>query len=181
MSRRTVRQMLDLEKMPPLSDAQKAELEVLRALPDDEIDTSDIPPLTEAFFATAVRRPLAWRRMSPEGAEQPIPPAQSPIPMTDDEVDAAALKDPDAQPMTDEAMAHMRPVPRSKTLRRVLGLTQEEFAARYQIPIATLRDWEQGTTEPDQPARAYLRAIAGDPEAVERALQALKQLASSAG
>jgi hypothetical protein len=34
-----------------------------------------------------------------------------------------------------------------------------------------LRDWEQGPTEPDQPARAYLTVIARDPEGVLRALQ----------
>jgi hypothetical protein len=34
-----------------------------------------------------------------------------------------------------------------------------------------LRDWEQGRTEPDQPARAYLTVIARDPEGVLRALQ----------
>ncbi len=62
-------------------------------------------------------------------------------------------------------------VPRTKTLRRALGLTQEEFSARYHIPLGTLRGWEQGRTEPDQPARAYLMAIAGDPEGVLRALQ----------
>ena len=62
-------------------------------------------------------------------------------------------------------------MPRAKTLRRALGLTQEEFAARFQIPLGTLRDWEQGRAEPDQTARAYLRAIAGDPTAVHRALQ----------
>ena len=66
----------------------------------------------------------------------------------------------------------MRRVPRARILRRALGLTQEEFAARYQIPIDTLRDWEQGRTEPDQPARAYLKAIAGDPDAVRQALRA---------
>lgn len=90
--------------------------------------------------------------------------------MTDAQGHAAALADPDAQPMTDADLARMRRVPRAKTLRRALGLTQEEFAARYQIPIGTLRDWEQGRTEPDQPARAYLKAIAGDPAAVQRAL-----------
>jgi putative transcriptional regulator len=58
-----------------------------------------------------------------------------------------------------------------KTLRRALGLTQQEFAARYQIPLGTLRDWEQGRTEPDQPARAYLTVIAHDPEGARRALQ----------
>ena len=64
----------------------------------------------------------------------------------------------------------MRRVPRVKTLRRALRLTQEQFAARYQIPLGTLRDWEQARAEPDQPARAYLKAIAGDPEGVQRAL-----------
>jgi putative transcriptional regulator len=34
-----------------------------------------------------------------------------------------------------------------------------------------LRDWEQGRTEPDQPARAYLKVIAYDPNAVQRALE----------
>jgi len=90
--------------------------------------------------------------------------------MSGAEVQAAALTDPDAQPLTDERLAQMRRVPRAKTLRRALGLTQEEFAARYQIPIGTLRDWEQGRAEPDQPARAYLKAITGNPEAVRRAL-----------
>ena len=52
-----------------------------------------------------------------------------------------------------------------------LALTQEEFAARYHIPLGTLRDWEQGRSEPDQPAKAYLTVIARDPEGVERALQ----------
>ena len=91
--------------------------------------------------------------------------------MSEAESHAAALADPDAQPLTGADMARMRKVPRVKTLRRALGLTQEEFASRYQIPLGTLRDWEQARAEPDQPARAYLRAIAGDPEGAERALK----------
>ena len=90
--------------------------------------------------------------------------------MTDEEIHAAAMADPDARPMTPEEMAKARRVPRVKTLRRALGLTQEEFAARYHIPLGTLRDWEQGRTEPDQPARAYLRVIASNPDWVSRAL-----------
>jgi putative transcriptional regulator len=92
--------------------------------------------------------------------------------MTDDEVEAAAFADPDARPMNPQERQSARPVPRTKTLRRALGLTQEEFAARYHIPLGTLRDWEQGRCEPDQPARAYLTVIARDPEGVLRALQA---------
>lgn len=95
--------------------------------------------------------------------------------MTDAEVHEAALRDPDARPITDEEFARVERVPRVKTLRRALALTQEEFAARFQIPLGTLRDWEQGRAEPDQTARAYLRAIAGDPEAVLRALRATPQ------
>ena len=92
--------------------------------------------------------------------------------LTDTEVHSAALADPDAQPLPEATMQRSNRVSRAKTLRRALGLTQEEFAARYQIPLGTLRDWEQGRAEPDQPARAYLKAIAGDPAAVKKALEA---------
>lgn len=105
-----------------------------------------------------------------DGGERPIPLAPM-RPMTEDEAAAAAATDPDALPFTAEELAKARRVPRSKTLRRAIGLTQEEFSARYHIPLGTLRDWEQGRTQPDQPARAYLMAIAGDPEGVHRALQ----------
>lgn len=90
--------------------------------------------------------------------------------MTDEEVTAAAMADPDARPMTPEQLKAARRVPRIKTLRRSLALSQGEFAARYHIPIGTLRDWEQGRCEPDQPARAYLTVIAHDPEGVRRSL-----------
>jgi putative transcriptional regulator len=104
-----------------------------------------------------------------DGTERPFP--KTPMrPMTEAEIAAAADADPDARPMTPEELAKARRVPRVRTLRRALGLTQEEFAARYHIPLGTLRDWEQGRTEPDQPARAYLKVIASNPEEVSRAL-----------
>jgi putative transcriptional regulator len=106
----------------------------------------------------------------PDGSERPFP--DTPMrPMTEEEIEAAAWADPDARPMTDEEFARAKRIPRIKTLRRALGLTQEEFAARYRIPLGTLRDWEQGRSEPDQPARAYLTVIAHDPEGVRRALE----------
>jgi putative transcriptional regulator len=91
--------------------------------------------------------------------------------MTDEQIHAAALADPDAQPLTPERLARMRRVPRTTTLRRVLGLSQEEFAARYHIPVVTLRDWEQGRFEPDAAVRAYLTVIAREPDVVRRALE----------
>ena len=81
-------------------------------------------------------------------------------------------KTPDARPMTPEQLAKAKRIPRIRTVRRALGLTQEEFSTRYHIPVGTLRDWEQGRSEPDQTARAYLTVIARDPEAVRRALEA---------
>jgi putative transcriptional regulator len=90
--------------------------------------------------------------------------------MTDEKTHAAAVNDPDARPLTEADFARLRPVPRVRTLRRALELTQEEFAAQYHIPLGTLRDWEQGRSEPDQPAKAYLTVIARDPEGVKRAL-----------
>ena len=74
-------------------------------------------------------------------------------PMTDDEVMAAALSDPDAQPLSPADLKRMKQTPRAKIIRRALGLTQEEFATRFQIPLGTLRDWERGAAEPDQAAQ----------------------------
>ncbi len=91
--------------------------------------------------------------------------------LTDEEIHAAALADPDAQPLplgSDEEMAKLGliHIPNVKKLRERLGLTQEAFAAAYRIPIGTLRDWEQCRKRPDAPARAYLTVIARNPEAV---------------
>ena len=41
-----------------LTSIRKKELTVLAALPDDQIDTSDIPELTEKFWETAIRNPF---------------------------------------------------------------------------------------------------------------------------
>jgi putative transcriptional regulator len=86
-------------------------------------------------------------------------------------VEVAARADPDAQPLSENELKRMKQSPRVKIIRHALGVTQEEFATRYHIPLGTLRDWEQGRAEPDQPARSYLRVIASNPEAVERALK----------
>jgi putative transcriptional regulator len=108
-------------------------------------------------------------RVAKNGRETPFP--RKPMrPMTAAQISAAANADRDARPMTADELRRAPRVPRVKTLRRALGFTQEEFAARYQIPIGTLRDWEQGRSEPDQPARSYLKIIARDPETVHRLL-----------
>ena len=103
------------------------------------------------------------------GRKKVIKPAK-PREMKEDEILAPARADPDSQPLTKKDIGRMKIVPRVRTLRRALSLTQEQFAERYHIPLGTLRDWEQGRSEPDQPARAYLAVIARDPEHVRKTL-----------
>jgi len=47
-----------LEQIPPLTEQQQAEIAALKAMPDETIDYSDIPPLSEEFWQNAVRNPL---------------------------------------------------------------------------------------------------------------------------
>ncbi|TXM90092.1 cytoplasmic protein [Methylobacterium sp. WL30] len=58
MNTKLVSYEIDLANPPTLSEAQTAELEALAAKPDAEIDHSDIPTLTEAFWQNAVRNPF---------------------------------------------------------------------------------------------------------------------------
>jgi putative transcriptional regulator len=90
--------------------------------------------------------------------------------MTPKQVESAANNDRDNRPLSPADFARMKRTPQVKIIRRALGISQEDFAARYHIPIGTLRDWEQGRAAPDQAARAYLTVIARDPEAVRKAL-----------
>jgi putative transcriptional regulator len=85
-------------------------------------------------------------------------------------VERAALSDSDARPLSAGDLKRMRRIPQAKIIRRALGITQEEFAARYRIPLGTLRDWEQGRALPDGPSQAYLIVIARDPERVQAVL-----------
>ena len=55
-----------------------------------------------------------------------------------------------------------KPVARVKLLRMRLRLTQAQFSARYGVPLETLRDWEEGRTDPDRPVEAYIAAIEAD-------------------
>jgi putative transcriptional regulator len=106
-----------------------------------------------------------------DGREKALP-DPGPLPKHSDEaIEAAALSDPDNKPRTPEREKKLRRIPQVRVMRRALGLTQEEFAAHFHIPLGTLRDWEQGKSEPDTCARAYLRVIARNPKAVTDALE----------
>jgi putative transcriptional regulator len=61
-------------------------------------------------------------------------------------------------------------LPDVKAIRLSLEMSQDEFAAVFRIPLATLKNWEQGRRQPDAPAAAYLRAIQRRPKEVMEAV-----------
>src|SRR5918994_2451357 len=110
-------------------------------------------------------------RVTPEMAEQAVREVDwaRTDAMTDEDIERGMAADPDAAPpMSDSEITAAR----VRWVRKLTGLRQEAFAARYRIPLGTLRDWEQGRREPDAAALAYLRVIEHEPEAVARALAA---------
>ena len=110
-------------------------------------------------------------RVLSDGREKVLP-HPGPLPRRSDAaIMAAALSDPDNKPRTPEREKKLRRIPQVRVMRKALGLTQEEFAAHFHIPLGTLWDWEQGKSEPDTCARAYLKVIARNPKAVTEALE----------
>lgn len=91
--------------------------------------------------------------------------------MTEQEIEANALDDPDNPPMTEDELSRMRPVPNPREIRQRLHMTQEQFATRFHLRIGTVRDWEQGKKEPDSAAKVLLRVIEHNPDAVLHALE----------
>ncbi|HEY1932903.1 MAG TPA: NadS family protein [Acetobacteraceae bacterium] len=69
------------------------------------------------------------------------------------------------------ARVHVVATPDVRAIRRRLHMSQHEFASAFRIPIATLKNWEQGRRAPDAPAAAYLQAIARRPEVIREALR----------
>lgn len=66
-------------------------------------------------------------------------------------------------------------VPESVDVRRIrqaLGMSQAEFATSFGFGLDAVRNWEQGRRRPEGAARAFLKVIEHEPEAVRRALAA---------
>ncbi len=74
---------------------------------------------------------------------------------------------PDGSEMT---LDHNDPAVFARQVRARCGLTQAAFAQKIEVPIETVRNWEQGKRAPRGPARALLKVIARSPEAAFAAL-----------
>jgi putative transcriptional regulator len=57
-------------------------------------------------------------------------------------------------------------------IRQKTGLSQAAFARRIGVPVATLRNWEQGRRPPQGPARVLLALLDRNPWIVEETLGA---------
>jgi putative transcriptional regulator len=62
-----------------------------------------------------------------------------------------------------------------RKIRQKMKLSQTKFAARFGFPPASLRNWEQGRSQPDGAARVLLAVIARHPEAVEDTLESFRR------
>ena len=74
-------------------------------------------------------------------------------------------------PLTDEEFERGRSAMFVRRARAATGLSQDAFAARFGIPVGSLRDWEQGRRLPDAAAQNYLRVIAKMPDEVAKVLE----------
>jgi len=73
--------------------------------------------------------------------------------------DAATEADIARHAAEDEAEAMADAAAWARRVRHRLGLSQTDFARHIHVPVATVRNWEQGKRAPTGPARALLRLI----------------------
>lgn len=91
--------------------------------------------------------------------------------LTDEEIHARALSDPDAQPLTPDELARAKLLVDVPLIRERFGLTQEEFARRFGLKVEIVRGWEDGSIVPDSVAVTLLRVIWAEPETVKRVVE----------
>jgi putative transcriptional regulator len=90
--------------------------------------------------------------------------------MTEEDIHAAALADPDNLLLTEEQLAQFEGMPNVKAIRAKIHLSQRQFADTFGLSLSIMLDWEQGRFVPDRAARTLLKVIARNPEAVKEAL-----------
>lgn len=85
-------------------------------------------------------------------------------------VDATGEEEIALQAAADEAEALLDAAKFARRVRRRLGFSQAEFARRIDVPLDTVRNWEQGKRCPTGAAKALLKVLDKAPEAALAAL-----------
>jgi putative transcriptional regulator len=91
------------------------------------------------------------------------------------EIEARAASDPDNPPLTGQQLNRMVLAREVRLVRQKTGLSQSQFATRFHIGLARLRDFEQGRSEPDFVVRVYLRMIREDPGKADRLVKLVER------
>ena len=79
-------------------------------------------------------------------------------------LEATLEKDIQLQKNADDAAALLDAAKFAKRVRVRLGLTQLEFSTRIEVPLDTVRNWEQGKRRPTGAAKALLKILDKSPE-----------------
>ena len=85
-------------------------------------------------------------------------------------VDATTEAEIAAYQAADDADAMLDAARFARRVRRRLGFSQAEFAARIDVPLDTIRNWEQGKRCPTGAAKSLLKVLDKAPEAALAAL-----------
>ncbi|MGE4376606.1 MAG: helix-turn-helix domain-containing protein [Burkholderiaceae bacterium] len=86
-------------------------------------------------------------------------------------VDATTEADIARQAQADEAEAMQDAAKFARRVRKRLGLSQAEFSERIDVPLETIRNWEQGKRSPTGAAKSLLKVLDKAPEAALAALR----------
>lgn len=93
----------------------------------------------------------------------------------DAKAEATALADSDNPPLTEQQLERMVLAREVRLVREKTGLSQSQFAARFHIGLARLRDFEQARSEPDFIVRVFLRMISEDPGKADRLVKLVER------
>jgi putative transcriptional regulator len=85
-------------------------------------------------------------------------------------IDATSEAEIQKHQVEDEAQAMMDAAKFARRVRMRLGISQSEFAQRIDVPLETIRNWEQGKRCPTGAAKALLRVLDKAPELALAAL-----------
>ena len=75
---------------------------------------------------------------------------------------------------SEKVVDHSDPAVFVREVRSRYGLTQTAFAERIEVPVETVRNWEQGKRSPRGPARALLKVIDKAPQVAFAVLSTVK-------
>lgn len=81
-------------------------------------------------------------------------------------LDSTTERDIEMQQYADDIEALRESAVFARRVRKRLGLNQEEFSRRIDVPVETIRKWEQGKQFPVGPAKTLLKVLDKSPETV---------------